>query len=181
MEGNLIYLRSFQLEDASELLQMQKQNKHFFEQFSMSRTADYYSLDYQKHLIEQFIRLKEQGIEYHFGVFLKGSGQLIGTMDLFHIYRGSLQNAMIGYFLSEEHNGKGYASEACALLVHYAFSNLKLHRIEAGVMPRNHGSIRVLEKAGFHKEGIARKNVRIQGIWEDHQVLACLNPSEING
>lgn len=48
-------------------------------------------------------------------------------------------------------------TEAVRLVVGYAFHELKLHRIEAGVMPRNLGSMRVLEKAGFHKEGIARK------------------------
>lgn len=69
-------------------------------------------------------------------------------------------------------------TEAVKLIVDFAFHELKLHRIEAGVMPRNLGSMRVLEKAGFHKEGIARKNVKINGVWEDHQVLAILNPDD---
>ncbi|MCM2674417.1 GNAT family N-acetyltransferase [Alkalicoccobacillus plakortidis] len=178
MIGDLIYLRSFQIEDAEDLLLMQTQNKLFFEQYSMMRTNDFYSMDYQKQMIKQFSQLKLQGIEFHFGIFLNDTDQLIGTIDLFQLYRGSLQSAMIGYFISHAHNGNGYATEACKLLVNYAFSNLKLHRLEAGVMPRNLGSIRVLEKSGFHKEGIARKNVRINGVWEDHQVLACLNPND---
>jgi [ribosomal protein S5]-alanine N-acetyltransferase len=66
-------------------------------------------------------------------------------------------------------------SEAVRLIVTYAFEELKLHRIEAGVMPHNAGSIKVLLKAGFHKEGIARKNVKIDGTWQDHQVLAIIN------
>lgn len=45
-------------------------------------------------------------------------------------------------------------------------------------MPHNLGSIKVLEKAGFHKEGIAKKNVIINGRWEDHQILAILNEEE---
>ncbi|MET3851852.1 RimJ/RimL family protein N-acetyltransferase [Paenibacillus sp. OAE614] len=69
-------------------------------------------------------------------------------------------------------------TEAVRLMVDYAFTELKLHRIEAGVMPRNLGSIRVLEKAGFHREGIARSNVLINGKWEDHQVLAIINPED---
>ena len=42
-------------------------------------------------------------------------------------------------------------------------------------MPRNIGSMRVLEKAGFHKEGIERQGVKINGRWEDHQVFAILS------
>jgi ribosomal-protein-alanine N-acetyltransferase len=66
-------------------------------------------------------------------------------------------------------------TEAVRLVVRFAFEQLKLHRLEAGVMPHNLGSIRVLEKAGFHKEGIAKKNVKINGRWEDHQILAIIN------
>jgi ribosomal-protein-alanine N-acetyltransferase len=62
--------------------------------------------------------------------------------------------------------------------VKYAFDNLKLHRIEAGVMPHNIGSIRVLEKSGFHKAGLAKKNVKINGQWKDPQVLAIVNPKD---
>lgn len=90
--------------------------------------------------------------------------------------RGSLQSAFIGYFLDGKHNGKGYATKAVKLIVDYAFNELKLYRIEAGVMPHNKASIRMLEKAGFHKEGITRKNVKIKGKWEDHQVLAIIHP-----
>lgn len=42
-------------------------------------------------------------------------------------------------------------------------------------MPKNGGSIRVLEKAGFEKEGISRKSVKINGAWEDHLILAVIN------
>ena len=57
------------------------------------------------------------------------------------------------------------------LVVEYSFIKLKLHRIKAGVMHHYISSIRVLEKAGFLREGIARKNVKINGNWEDHYVL----------
>lgn len=106
-------------------------------------------------------------------------------MKLFELYKRA-DHAIIpkrsdinGFFnsLDQEHNGKGYTTEAVNLVVNYAFEILNLHRIEAGVMPDNLGSMRVLEKAGFHKEGIAIKNVEINGRWEDHQILAILNPN----
>jgi [ribosomal protein S5]-alanine N-acetyltransferase len=64
------------------------------------------------------------------------------------------------------------------LVVGYAFEVLKLHRIEAGVMPHNIGSIRVLEKTGFHKEGLSKKNVKINGKWEDHLHFAIVNSND---
>lgn len=80
--------------------------------------------------------------------------------------------------MDKAYNGRGYTTEAVRLVVDYAFQVLKLHRIEAGVMPRNTRSIRVLEKSGFEKEGLSRKNVLINGKWEDHLHFAIVNPDD---
>ncbi|MFL6517591.1 MAG: GNAT family N-acetyltransferase, partial [Bacillus sp. (in: firmicutes)] len=104
--------------------------------------------------------------------------QLIGDIDLTGVLRGAVQSCYIGYSLDQEQNGKGFMTEAVKLVIEYAFKHLHLHRIVAGVMPRNIGSIRVLEKAGFEKEGIARKNVKINGKWEDHVTFSILNPED---
>ena len=100
---------------------------------------------------------------------------LINNLNLFHIFRGPLQSCLIGYLMDKQFNGKGYTTEAISLAVRYAFDEAKLHRIEAGVMPWNIGSMRVLEKAGFNKEGIAQKSVKINGKWEDHQMFSMLS------
>lgn len=176
--ANTIYIRPLGLEDAEECLDFQVHNRSFFEAFAMERPIDFYTITGQQNLIERKIIAAKNDTDYYFGIFLQSTGTLIGTMQLFQVLRGSLQSAYIGYFLDKEHNGKGYTTEATKLLVEFGFEVLKLHRIEAGVMPHNIASIRVLEKAGFEKEGIARKNVRINGKWEDHQVLAIINPMD---
>lgn len=178
LQGNDIYLRHFTEEDAAERLRLQEENKTFFERFSMGRPTDYYTLEGQQKQIQRLIENKKDDQEYHFGIYTKEERKLIGTINLFQVMRGPLQSAFIGYFLDQEYNGKGYTTEAVQLLVPYAFRELMLHRIEAGVMPHNIGSIRVLMKSGFHKEGLARKNVKINGQWEDHQVLAIINPND---
>ncbi|MFT8323124.1 MAG: GNAT family protein [Bacillus sp. (in: firmicutes)] len=178
LHGTAVYLKLFELSDAENLLKLQLHNKDFFEQFSMERPSNYYSLENQKNLIKNWELSSQEDSIYQFGIFQKETNQLLGTINLFQVTRGSLQSAIIGYFLDLEQNGKGYASEAVKLLIEYAFNTLKLHRIEAGVMPHNIGSIKVLEKSGFHKEGIAKKNVKINGKWEDHQVLAIINPND---
>lgn len=177
IKGVNIYIRPFEKEDAASLLQLQVENREFFEKFSMNRDKDFYSLETQLDRINQYEEDRGNDLAYNFGIFTN-EGTLIGTINLFQVLRGSLQSAFIGYFLDKRHNGKGYTTEAAKLMVDYAFTELKLHRIEAGVMPHNIGSIRVLGKAGFHKEGLAVKNVKINGKWEDHQVLAIINPND---
>ncbi|WP_312472059.1 GNAT family protein [Neobacillus sp.] len=177
IKGENIYIRSFSKDDAAALLRLQTENRRFFEKFSMERNEDFYSIETQLNRIKIYEEDRRNDQAYTFGIFIN-DGTLIGTINLFQVLRGSLQGAFIGYFLDEKHNGKGFTTKAVKLLVAYAFDELNLHRIEAGVMPHNIGSIRVLEKSGFHKEGIAVKNVKINGKWEDHQVLAIINPND---
>ncbi|WP_163100302.1 GNAT family N-acetyltransferase [Peribacillus alkalitolerans] len=177
-KGRNIHIRQLLAEDASASLALQMENREFFEKFSMGRNSDYYTIEGQLERIQTYADRMKRDEDYFFGIFLNETDELIGTINLFQVIRGSLQSAFIGYFLDNSLNGKGYTTEAAQLIVDYAFNELNLHRIEAGVMPHNIGSIRVLEKAGFHKEGIAIKNVKINGKWEDHQVLAIINPND---
>jgi [ribosomal protein S5]-alanine N-acetyltransferase len=119
--------------------------------------------------------MQERDERYSFGIYLAETDELIRNVTLSEVVRGPLQSCWIGYYLDKNHNGKGYMTEAVRLVVDYAFKELQLHRIEAGVMPHNIASIKVLKKAGFHQEGIAKKSVKINGRWEDHVVLAIVN------
>jgi ribosomal-protein-alanine N-acetyltransferase len=58
---------------------------------------------------------------------------------------------------------------------------LELHRIQAGVMPRNTPSNRVMEKAGFRREGLALNYLKINGVWEDHVLYAVTAEDLQNG
>jgi [ribosomal protein S5]-alanine N-acetyltransferase len=51
---------------------------------------------------------------------------------------------------------------------------LGLHRLEAACLPHNVASARVLEKAGFVREGRARRYLKINGVWQDHDLFALL-------
>ncbi|WP_245840043.1 GNAT family N-acetyltransferase [Sutcliffiella horikoshii] len=59
------------------------------------------------------------------------------------------------------------------------FTEYDLHRIEAPVMPKNERSIKVLEKLGFMNEGITKKMMKVNGVWEDHIRWSLLNPDNI--
>ncbi|ASS74322.1 RimJ/RimL family protein N-acetyltransferase [Tumebacillus algifaecis] len=175
----MIRIKLLELSDAEGLLALNLRNREFFKPFLPTRAEELYTLDGQLKGIENNLAKRELDQHYAFGIYLKESGELIGTVTLMDVLRGALQSCFIGYYLDEQHNGKGYMSAAVRLAVEYGFQTLGLHRIEAGVMPHNLGSIKVLERAGFQKEGIARKNVKINGKWEDHQVLAILNEDDL--
>ena len=78
--------------------------------------------------------------------------------------------ADISYFLGERDAwGKGFATEAIRRLVHFAFEELDLHRLQAGCYEGNQGSARVLEKVGFTRESCWRKQLLgPDGHWQDH-------------
>jgi len=179
MKGEQVTVRFLRTEDAAEKLQLEVENREFFEAYAMTRYPDFYTLPIQTELIEIYAEQKEDDQAYSFGIFENRTGLLVGTISLVQVMRGPLQSAVLGYALDKKHNNKGYTTEAVELVVAYAFRKLALHRIEAGVMPGNEASVRVLEKAGFHKEGIAVKNVQINGEWRDHQVLAIINPRDL--
>ena len=56
----------------------------------------------------------------------------------------------------------------------FAFATLGLHRLEAACLPHNLPSTRVLEKTGFKREGMARRYLKINGVWQDHDLFALL-------
>lgn len=102
--------------------------------------------------------------------------RVMGNLSLTNIVRGVLHACTLGYSLAAEAQGRGYMLEAVRGAVSFAFGPLRLHRVTAGYMPRNHRSAVVLRVAGFAVEGYARKYVRINGRWEDHILTAIVNP-----
>lgn len=104
------------------------------------------------------------------------SGALLGSFNLNNIVRGVGQMADAGWWVAAPAIGRGFATEALHALLTLAFTplplGLGLHRVAAGIIPRNARSIRVAEKCGMRREGLALRLVKIAGTWEDHWVYA---------
>lgn len=99
---------------------------------------------------------------------------IIGQVSLNHIGYGALMGATAGYWMASAYEGKGLMAEGLSLALDFAFANLKLHRVEANIIPRNTRSIALVERLGFRYEGVAKQLVRINGVWEDHGRYAML-------
>jgi RimJ/RimL family protein N-acetyltransferase len=83
--------------------------------------------------------------------------------------------AEIYFKLLPESWGNGFATELARRIFQFAFQDLGLHRIEAGVATENVRSIRVLEKLGMTREGSRRKILPIRGEWKDNYHYAILD------
>lgn len=104
---------------------------------------------------------------YGFGLFLH-DGRFAGEVSLGNVQRGPFQMAYIGYWIDEAWAGRGLVPEGVVLLMGFAFDELRLHRLEAAIVPRNTASRRVAEKLGLRDEGTAKAFLQIQGVYEDH-------------
>ena len=82
----------------------------------------------------------------------------------------------LGYWVGEEHWGKGLATAAAREMTDYCFGALKLHRVWATPFTRNVASIRVLEKLGFRHEGTLRESAIKAGRLESMEILAVTAP-----
>ncbi|GGN95422.1 GNAT family N-acetyltransferase [Saccharibacillus kuerlensis] len=161
-------LRAFLPEEAEELLELRLANREFLAPLEPVRSDSYLTLAGQRTEILQSEKGRVRDQAYVYAIRLRENGQLLGRAALTGIARGPFQNASLGYFLDRTHNGHGYMTEAARGIVELAFTKHRLHRVQAGVMPRNAASLRVLEKAGFRREGLAERYLKINGVWEDH-------------
>ena len=111
-------------------------------------------------------RERQLGSGYGFGIFV--DGEFAGEINLSSVQRGPFQSGSIGYWIDEAHAGQGYTPEALVVLLRYCFEDLRLHRLEVAIVPRNHASRRVVEKLELRDEGLAKGFLEIDGNWEDH-------------
>lgn len=111
-------------------------------------------------------RERSSGNAYSFGIFVDSI--FAGEVNLNGVTRGSMQSATIGYWIDRAKAGHGYVPESVAMLTRFAFEELRLHRLEICIIPRNDNSLRVVEKLGWRHEGRAERFLEINGIWEDH-------------
>jgi len=97
-------------------------------------------------------------------VVRRSDGVLLGGVGL-HALDEAAARAEVGYWLGRDYWGKGYATEAVGLLVRVAFTQLRLHRVEARVYPWNAASRGVARRCGFRYEGRLRDEVQKDGRW----------------
>jgi len=119
-------------------------------------------------------RAEAQGTAMPLFLIRREDRALLGAVTLDNIRRGPAQAGTLGYWVGAPFARQGYMREAIRAVVHHAFAELDLSRIEAACLPENAASRGVLEKSGFKYEGVAQSYLQINGRWRNHVLYANL-------
>lgn len=174
LRGPRIYLREPLLSDFSTWANLREQSRAFLTPWEPTWADDDLTKNAFRHRLRRVQEEMSDGTGYPFLIFDSKDNRLLGGITLGNIRRGVGQSGMIGYWSSISSTGKGYMTEALSLVIPFAFNELRLHRIEAACIPHNDRSIRLLEKAGFQREGLLRSYLKINGFWQDHLLFALI-------
>ena len=121
---------------------------------------------------------------FEFAIVAREDEELVGSIGL--AVKREHRRAELGYWIGVPYWGRGYATEAGAAMVRYAFETLDLHRVFAIHYAKNAASGRVLQKLGMSYEGRQRGHIlkwgefldeELYGILRDDPALADLDTS----
>jgi ribosomal-protein-alanine N-acetyltransferase len=100
------------------------------------------------------------------GVELKETGRIVGSIGFVHVDELNLCGD-VGYALALEYRGRGLMAEALRRIIAFAFTEMKLNRLEAVHFIENEASGRVMQKAGMLYEGLLRQRMLVKGVYRD--------------
>lgn len=110
---------------------------------------------------------REAEKNYTYGIFIKKTGEFCGYVMAMDIVRSITHSAYLGYTLLNQFWGRGIATAAIQKFFKIAFSDLGLHRLQAGIEPQNKRSLKVARKLKMRKEGVSKRVVYLRGEWQD--------------
>ncbi|MEU6622971.1 GNAT family N-acetyltransferase [Streptomyces litmocidini] len=125
---------------------------------------------------QDWMRRFDDGTNRGFLIRVRETGEAAGTVNINSIIRGRYQGASLGYAAFAPSAGSGYMTEGIALVLRYAFTELRLHRLEACIQPANKASLALVRRLGFRYEGVSPAYLYIDGEWRDHERWAVTAP-----
>jgi len=165
-QGGRVFLRSPDGSDREEFVSLMRASRAFHRPWATAPTDT-----------DRFAAYIADSLRPDFEAMLVcrlGDGAILGFFNLSQIVRRALQSAYLGYAVGKPYAGQGYMREGLDLVLRHAFTDLRLHRIEANIQPGNHASIALAKGAGFRREGFSPRYLKIGGRWRDHERWAIL-------
>ncbi len=175
LTGSRVTLRFPRYSDYQAWAALRRESRNFLEPWEPRWTINELERSAWRQRLRQYALDRRRGDGQAFLIFIRQTGALAGGISIGNIRRGVAQSGHIGYWMGERYAGQGIMGEALMLLITHCFEGLGLHRIEAACIPQNKRSVRVLEKAGFAREGLLRSYLQINGAWQDHVLFSLID------
>jgi ribosomal-protein-alanine N-acetyltransferase len=172
IEGEGVMLRTPQMTDFEEWAALRETSRDFLVPWEPTWPVDDLTRAAFRRRIKRYAEDLRSDQGYAFLIARDSDGALVGGLTLANIRRGVAQAGSLGYWTGLPFVRHGYMTAAVRAVIPFAFATLRLHRLEAACIPSNTGSIGLLEKTGFLREGYAREYLCINGIWQDHLLYA---------
>jgi ribosomal-protein-alanine N-acetyltransferase len=172
-----VVTRLMRVDDAPELAAVLQAEREFMAPWEPARDDEFFTVATQSARLRLALEEYEQGRTLPLAIVDDGGG-IVGNLTLSGIVRGAFMSANLGYWVRQSCNGRGLATAAVREALDVAFHGLGLHRVQAGTLPHNAGSQRVLAKNGFTRYGLAPRYLRIAGRWEDHVLYQRLSDDD---
>ena len=157
LHGRRVMLRPLAANDFAAFSEVRIRNGRWLTDWEPLRPAAAVDPAYNAEAFERRCVVREReraaGNAYSFGIFI--DSMFCGEVNLNGVTRGSMQSATVGYWVDHAKAGHGYVPEAVAVVTRFAFEQLRLHRLEICIIPRNANSLRVVHKLEWRYEGRA--------------------------
>jgi ribosomal-protein-alanine N-acetyltransferase len=175
IETDRVLLRTPQMTDYPSWAELRAQSRDFLTPWEPLWASDELSRASFRRRIRHYMRDLREDMGYALFIFSAATGTLVGGLTLCNVRRGVTQACTLGYWVGAPYARQGYMTAAVRAVIPFVFDSLELHRLEAACLLANTASIRLLEKTGFTREGVARRYLRINGAWQDHLLYGLLD------
>ncbi len=160
-------IRELALTDAAALAEAYRRNRTHLAPWEPARRESFFTDQGQTAAIVGQLAAVRSGILRAWLLFHDDT--VVGRVNLNNIVLGVLRSGSLGYWVDAEHLGRGLARGAVEHVCQWALAR-GLHRVDAGTMPHNTASQRVLAACGFEPYGLAPGFLFIDGAWQDHRL-----------
>jgi ribosomal-protein-alanine N-acetyltransferase len=168
-------------EHIDALLAYHQRNEKHLARWEPARSSDFFTRSYWSTYAAAVQDDAYHGRAHRFVAMLRGSRQIVASVNVTNIVHGVFQAGVLGYSVDATHQARGYGSETVGTIVSWCFRNIGLHRVEANYQPSNERSGRLLRSLGFTVEGYARDYLFIDGAWRDHVLTAKIRNDPVAG
>lgn len=168
-----IYLRRCRKIDAPELRDLMLKNRDYLERWIQPQ-PEAITLNSVIEMITEDRLYAKRGERLDLGIFRIEDDKMLGRIALHSVDFGIQRSAGVSYWIDEEETKKGYATEALATILSFAFEEVNLHRIWLKITKQNKPSNTIAKKLSFVSEGTSRQCLFINREWQDANFYSML-------